>query len=130
MRKVTETRKPVNPTTGEEVREYLDDSDGDSQMEDGDIPYDYYPPQLHAEIPLSPSSPEPERVNRRARVEEVEDEEAGDQSRWIEDYQEPAGSPGNMSRAISKRSEQSRERMAKSHGHRLQTRRSGSSLSG
>jgi hypothetical protein len=94
MRKVTETCEPVNPTTGKEVRESLNDSDGDLQMEDGDIPYDYYPPQLHAEIPLIPSSPEPERVDRRARVEEVEDEEAGDQSRWIEDYPEPAGSPG------------------------------------
>jgi hypothetical protein len=49
---------------------------------------------LNAKIPLSPSFSEPEKVDQRARIEEVEDKEAGDQSYWIEDYPEPAGSSG------------------------------------
>lgn len=94
MWKVTEKRAPVNPTIVEEEEELFNDSDGDSQMADGDVLYDYHPLQPDMEIPSLPSSPEPERVDRRARIEEDEDEEAGDQSHWIEDYPEPAGIAG------------------------------------
>jgi hypothetical protein len=41
----------------------------------------------------------PGKPDRRVRVEDVEDEEAGNWSRWVEEYPRPAGTRGNSARS-------------------------------
>jgi len=92
-------RPPVNYSTSDNGEDVLVDSDGDSEMEDETLTYDYNPPQPDIDYPQLPAPAPAERLDRRARVEEVEDEEAGDQSRWIEDFPRPAGVRGEAAQS-------------------------------
>jgi hypothetical protein len=40
-----------------------------------------------------------EKPDMRVRVEDVQDDEAGDIGRWVEDYPQPAGTPGNSAQS-------------------------------
>jgi hypothetical protein len=97
MRRVAAQREPVQHTADESI--VPDQSQDDYEMEDGNIPDvdspqpESDPPQAANSIP-SASTDNTEIRDKRARVEEVEDEEDGGIRRWIEDYPSPAGTAG------------------------------------
>jgi hypothetical protein len=71
----------------------------DYEMGDDYIPDALDPPQPEFDPPqvsssaASPRASDADVPDRRARVEEVEDEEDGGIRRWVEDYPRPAGTP-------------------------------------
>ena len=73
-------------------------ADDDTEMADADLPADQ-PLFDTGNSPHQTPSPEPDsiRPDRRAHVEEVEDEEARVGSHWVADYPEAAGSKGPLS---------------------------------
>jgi hypothetical protein len=98
MQRVAEKREPVQHTGNDpEVQDQLVK---DYEMEDGHVPDALDPPQPEFDPPrapnLAPSSQtgNAEVPDRRARVEEVEDQEDGGIRRWVEDYPRPAGTAG------------------------------------
>jgi hypothetical protein len=98
MRRVAEKREPMQHTANEPA---VPDQPGeDYEMEDSYIPDAFDPPQPDFDPPRAENAVPSLRTgnanvpDRRARVEEVEDEEHGGIKRWIEDYPRPAGTAG------------------------------------
>jgi hypothetical protein len=97
MRRVAQKREPMQRTTDEPA---VPDQPGeDYEMGDDYIPDALDPPQPEFDPPqvsssaASPRASDADVPDRRARVEEVEDEEDGGIRRWVEDYPRPAGTP-------------------------------------
>lgn len=90
MRRTTEIRSPNQSTDSQSE----DKNDSDEDM-DRDIPEQpLFDDDVDMPLPSPSPPPEPSRADRRARVEDVEDEEAGVGNRWVEDYPRHAGSKG------------------------------------
>lgn len=91
LRRITEKRAPstkIQDGSDSEMGDTLEPMDQDEPMlfdppSRGDEPY-----QLDPSSSVSNQPPD-----RRAHVEEVEDEESGTQSQWVKDYPHPAGTP-------------------------------------
>jgi hypothetical protein len=103
MQRVADKRQPKLSTAEDEPATNNQPADN-IEMMDVDIPDAFDPPQPEFDPPhrsLSPSmDPGPaEKPDMRARVEEVDDEEAGERSRWVEDYPRPAGTPGQPAKS-------------------------------
>jgi hypothetical protein len=105
MRKVAAQRLPKNHSeNGSTHSQQYDDID----MADVDIPdaFDLPQPEFdmpHQSPPPSVNAGQPEQPDRRARVEEVEDEEAGGIHWWVEDYPRPAGMAGQAAQSYFER---------------------------
>jgi hypothetical protein len=98
MQKVAAQRLPKTYSDNESADRDQRDND-DIEMSEVDIPNAFDAPQPDFDPPRqSPPPPlnidQSDRPDRRARVEEVEDEEAGGLRRWVEDYPQPAGTAG------------------------------------
>ena len=116
MRRVAEKRQPV-----ESLDKDPEDIDIDQHHEnsaDADVPL-FNDPQVQVELgpdvgqstyseSQTQEAPSPDR---RARVEEIEDEEAGVQNRWIEDFPGNAGKRGDQAQSYFEklRAEQQRQ---------------------
>ena len=99
MRKVAAHRLPKYHSDNNSAEQ--DQSNDDVEMLEGDIPDAFDAPQPDFDPPRQSPPPtntgQSDRQDRRARVEEVEDEEAGGLRRWVEDYPQPAGTAGTAS---------------------------------
>lgn len=93
LRRITEKRAPSTKNQDDSNSEMSDDI----QPIDQDVPMhfegvedtgDFVQPEPRA------SATRGQQPDRRARVEEVEDEESGTQTRWVKDFPRPAGVPG------------------------------------
>jgi Plavaka transposase len=100
VRRVAEKREPIQCT---ESKPTVPDQQGeDYEMEDDYIPNVLDPEQQELDPPWASNTATSQQTSnaeipdhdRRARVEEVDDEEDGGIRRWIEDYPQPAGSAG------------------------------------
>jgi hypothetical protein len=89
--RITEKRSPTSKKDDSEDSEMSNASD--AIIEDEPMIFDHLQNDRNSDQ-YNPSSSASDSRERRARVEEVEDEEAGTQSRWIKDYPRPAGTPG------------------------------------
>jgi hypothetical protein len=101
MRRVAEKRQPIeSPDKGPED---IDIDQHHENFTNMDIPLEFNDPQveLGPEAGQSASSEgqTQEAQGRRARVEEIEDEEAGVQNRWIEDFPGNAGKQGDQAQS-------------------------------
>jgi hypothetical protein len=89
MRRVAEKRQPVESLDNDAENINIDQHHENSA--DVDVPLEFNDPQveLGPDVGQNTSSEGQTREapDRRARVEEIEDEEAGVQNRWIEDFQ-------------------------------------------
>ena len=97
VRRVADKREPMRHTENKPT--VLDQQGEDYEMEDDYIPDALDPPQQELDPPRASNTAPSQTGNaeipdRRARVEEVDDEEDGGIRRWIEDYPQPAGSAG------------------------------------
>ena len=100
MRRVAEKRQPVESLDRDP--EDIDIDQHNENFTDADVPFEINPqvelgPDLRQST--SPEGQTQEAPNRRARVEEIEDEEAGVQSRWIEDFPGSAGKQGDQAQS-------------------------------
>jgi hypothetical protein len=95
LQRITEKWSPTKKSRDED----LEISDTSEPM-DQDEPMLFNPLQTNVDSnqydPTSLSANNHDHHDRRARVEEVEDKEAGTQSCWIKDYLRPAGTPGEL----------------------------------
>ena len=99
LRRITKKRSPTKKSTDEDS-----DISNTSEPMDQDEPMLFNPSQIDVsdsnQYDLTGSSANGHHQHdRRARVEEIEDEEAGTQSRWIKDYPRPAGTLGQSAQS-------------------------------
>jgi hypothetical protein len=100
LRRITKKRSPTKKSRDEDSEI---SNISNSERMDQDEPMLFNPLQTDVDSnqydPTSSSANDHDHHDRRARVEEVEDEEAGTQSRWIKDYPRPAGTPGQSAQS-------------------------------
>ena len=120
MRKVAAQRLPKNHSENQPIIHGQQDDDN-IDMADVDIPNAFDLPQPEFDPPRqSPpvNAGQPEQPDRRARVEEVEDEEAGGIHRWVEDYPRPSGVAGQAAQSYF---EKNQSRASETRGRSMGT---------
>jgi len=107
MRRVAEKRQPVESLDNDPEDINIDQHHENSA--DVDVPLEFNDPQV--ELGSDSEGQTQEAPDRRARVEEIEDEEAGVQNRWIEDFPGNAGKQGDQAQSYFEnlRAEQQRQ---------------------
>jgi len=107
MRRVAEKRQPVESLDNDPEDINIDQHHENSA--DVDVPLEFNDPQV--ELGSDSEGQTQEAPDRRARVEEIEDEEAGVQNRWIEDFPGNAGKWGDQAQSYFEklRAEQQRQ---------------------
>lgn len=100
LRRTAEKRMPKSFTSADDDVEMSTpppSQDGDQLDIDSPLFDHDNPPEIEMdshENPAGQAGDNSHQNNRKARVEEVEDEEAGVQNRWVEDYPGDAGKAG------------------------------------
>jgi hypothetical protein len=94
VRRVAEKRQPMQHSGTENEPTVLEQPGEDYEIDDGSIPDGFDHSQQEFDLPRALNSTPSQPPDRRARVEEVDDEEDGGIRRWIEDYPHPAGTAG------------------------------------
>jgi hypothetical protein len=107
MRRVAKKCQPVESLDNDPEDINIDQHHENSA--DVDVPLEFNDPQV--ELGSDSEGQTQEAPDRRARVEEIEDEEAGVQNRWIEDFPGNAGKWGDQAQSYFEklRAEQQRQ---------------------